>query len=119
MQELTLETLFAVFEEIFGRNLFWGLVIAAVIIAVLFLGILWRERGLEARRLVRSELWAPVGIIAAIAFVFYMTNSGLSDMGGPIDIIVLILIGIAGAIGLTIVAYVVQSLFKRKALPKT
>ncbi|MBN2906756.1 MAG: DUF5368 family protein, partial [Rhodobacteraceae bacterium] len=68
------------------------------------------DRSLEGRALVRAELWAPVGAIAAILFVQFMTNSGFSDIGGPVDLIVLLLTGVAGAVGLTILAYVVQAL---------
>ena len=32
MKELTLDTMLAVFEEIFGRTLFWSLVAAAAVI---------------------------------------------------------------------------------------
>ncbi|MDO6460449.1 DUF5368 domain-containing protein [Granulosicoccaceae sp. 1_MG-2023] len=110
MKELTFETLLAVFEEMFGAGLFWSLVVACVAIGVLFIYIVVRERGLESRRLVRAELWAPVGAVAAIAFIFFITNSGPSDIGGPVDVIVLLLVGVAGAVGLTILAYLLQSL---------
>lgn len=112
MNELTLSTLLAVFEEIFGRNLFWGLVIACVITAILFIYVVVRDKKIEAKRLVRAELWAPIGAALGIAFVFFITNSNFADIGGPIDVIVLILIGVAGAVGMTILAYIVQSLFR-------
>jgi len=57
----------------------------------------------------RAELVAPIGAVAAIWFVFFITRSGLGDIGGPIDVIALILIGLAGAIGLTFLAYTVQA----------
>jgi len=110
MQELTLETLLAVFEEIFGFWLFWGMVAAALAVTALFVYVLIRDHRLEARTLVRAELFAPVGAVAAIVFVFFMTSSGLRDMGGPIDVIMLLGIGAAGAVGLTILAYTVQAL---------
>lgn len=110
MKDLTLETLFAVFEEIFGAGVFWGMVTLAVLIGLAFIYVVVRDRRLEASRLLRAELWAPVGAIAAIVFVLYMTQSGLSDIGGPIDVIILIAIAVAGAVGLTILAYVVQAL---------
>ena len=114
MQELTLDTLLAVFEEIFGFWLFWGLVAVAALVTVLFLVALVRDRGLESRSLVRAELAAPVGAIAAILFVQWITNSGFSDVGGPIDWIVLAGIGIAGGVGLTILTYTLQSLLRRR-----
>ena len=79
-----------------------------------FLWVLLRERGLAARRLVRAELFAPLGAVAAIAFVFWITNSGLGDIGGPVDLVMVIAIAVAGAGGLTLLAYVVQALLRRR-----
>jgi O-antigen/teichoic acid export membrane protein len=115
MKELTLDTLLAVFEEMFGVWLFWGLVVAAAVITFLFVYALIRDRGLSSRRLVRAELTAPLGALGAILFVQYITNSGFSDVGGPIDWIVLALIGIAGAGGLMILVYTLMSLMRRRA----
>lgn len=114
MKELTLATLIAVFEEMFGRGLFWALVAAAVLVAVLFLWVLWRDRGVAARRLVRAELFAPLGAVAAVAFVLWITRSGLGDIGGPIDVVILLAIALAGAAGLTLAAYVAQALLRRR-----
>jgi len=111
MNELTFGTLIAVFEEIFGRGLFWGMVVACVLIALLFLYVVIRDSKIEARRLVRAELWAPIGAALSIWFVFFITNSNFADIGGPVDVIVLILIGVGGAVGTTILAYTAQSLF--------
>lgn len=109
MKDLTFETLIAVFEEIFGPGLFWGMVSAAALVTTAFVYVLIRDRRLESHRLVRAELLAPVGAIAAIWFVQAMTSSEFRDIGGPIDVIVLIGIGAAGAVGLTILSYVVQA----------
>lgn len=111
MKDVSIGMFIAVFEEIFGAGLFWGMVAAAVAIGAAFVWLIVREHHLESRRFLRAELWAPVGALAAILFVQFITNSGFSDIGGPIDVIVLILIGTAGAIGLTILAYVVPGLF--------
>lgn len=110
MNELTLEMLLAVFEEIFGFWLFWGLVTLAVLVAAVFIYALIRDRGLESRKLVRAELTAPIGAIAAILFVQWVTNSRFSDVGGPIDWVVLIVIGVSGAIGLMLLSYVAMAL---------
>ena len=115
MKDLTFETLLAVFEEMFGAGLFWALVVACVAIGVLFLSVVLRERKVEARRLVRAELWAPIGAVIAVAFVFLITDSGPSDLGGPIDVIVLLMVAAGGAVGVTILAYLVQSLRGRRA----
>jgi heme/copper-type cytochrome/quinol oxidase subunit 2 len=109
MKELTPGTVIAVFEEIFGPFLFWAMVVAAAIVTVLFLYVIIRDHKVESSRLVRAELWAPVGAISAILFVQFMTSSGFSDLGGPIDVIAMIAIGAAGAVGVTVLAYVVQA----------
>lgn len=114
MNELTFGTLIAVFEEMFGRGLFWGLVAACIVVAALFIFVVIRDSKIEARRLVRAELWAPVGAALGIWFVFFITNSNFADIGGPIDVIVLILIGVGGAVGMTILAYIAQSLFSKR-----
>lgn len=114
MKELTLETLIAVFEEIFGKGLFWLMIVLFALITAAFIYVLVRDRKLTAHRWLRAELLAPVGAFLGIAFVFAVTNSGLSDIGGPIDVIVLILIGAAGGIGLTIFTYTLQALVFNK-----
>lgn len=111
MKELTLSTLIAVFEEMFGMALFWSLVAAAGLITVAFVYVLVRDHRIVGSRLLRAELTAPVGAVLAVAFVLFVTNSGLSDLGGPIDAITMILIGALGAVGVTILAYVAQALW--------
>ncbi|MEY8837880.1 DUF5368 family protein, partial [Cribrihabitans sp. XS_ASV171] len=62
----------------------------------------------------RKFLWAqlsmPVGAVAAVAFVLAVTRSSLTDMGGPIDVIVLLGIAVLGAVGLAILVYTLESL---------
>ncbi|MDJ0827557.1 MAG: DUF5368 domain-containing protein [Rhodobacter sp.] len=110
MKDLTLETLIAVFEEIFGPWLFWAMVAIAALITIAFLYVVIRDRTIFGSRFLRAELWAPIGAVAAVLFVWWMTDSGWRDIGGPIDIIVVLLIAIAGAIGLTILAYTILEL---------
>ena len=112
MKDLTLSTLFAVFEEIFGRGLFWAMFAVAVLVFLAFVYTVVRDRGLDSRNFLRAELAAPVGAIAAILFVQWFTSSGFSDIGGPVDVIVLIMIGLAGAIGLVFVAYLAMALLR-------
>lgn len=112
MEDFTLTTLIAVFEEMFGRALFWLMVAAALVISALFVWVLLRERSLKAWRLVRSQIWAPLGGALAIGFVLWITNSRLADIGGPIDWIVLLGIFLAGGVGFSILVYVVQALLR-------
>jgi hypothetical protein len=65
----------------------------------------------------RKFLWAqmsmPVGAIAAVLFVQRMTHSHFRDIGGPIDVIVLLAVAAMGAVGMAILVYVAQSLLRQ------
>jgi hypothetical protein len=118
MKDLTLLTLIAVFEEIFGQALFWVMVAAAVLVTVAFLYVVARDRGIRAAYFLRAELLAPVGGLGAILFVQMMTSSGFRDIGGPLDLLMVGMIGIAGAGGLVLLAYTILAL-ARGAEPRS
>ena len=44
MEELTLQTMIAVFEEMFGAGLFWAMVATAVIITLAYVYVLIRDK---------------------------------------------------------------------------
>ncbi|SIS77429.1 DUF5368 domain-containing protein [Phaeovulum vinaykumarii] len=119
MKELTLATLIAVFEEIYGRGLFWSLVVISGIITVAFVAVLIRDRGIASRWLVRAEITAPLGAVAAVWFVLWFTNSHLADIGGPIDWIVIAWIALAGGGGLTLLSYTAQAILGHAPRAKT
>ncbi len=81
MKELTLSTLIAVFEEMFGRGLFWALVAAALAITALYVFVLIRDRSLSMRKFLWAQLSMPIGAIAAVLFVQGITSSGFKDIG--------------------------------------
>lgn len=110
MKELTFGTLIAVFEEVFGRGLFWAMVAFAAVITLAYLFVLFRDRAVSWKKFLWAQLSMPFGAIAAVLFVQKMTNSGFADLGGPIDIIVLLAVAVAGAFGLAILVYTLQSL---------
>lgn len=110
MKDLTLETLLAVFEEIFGAWVFWALVLAAVLITVAYVYVLVRDRHISMRKFLLAQLSMPLGAVGAVLFVQMMTDSHLRDLGGPVDWIVLAGVGTLGAVGLAILVYTVQSL---------
>lgn len=114
MTSLTLEQLFAILVEIVGAPVFWSLIAAFALIAIAFIAVLMRNRKRERYAPWRIKLWAPAGAVAAILSLQVATSSGFSDLGGPIDLIVLMLTGAAGAACLTILAYVAQSLLPSK-----
>ncbi len=111
MKDLTLSTLVAVFEEMFGFGLFWFLVFFAAVVIAGYLYVLIRDRTMSMKKFLWAQLSMPFGAIAAILFVLWITNSKLSDLGGPIDLIVFLAIGTMGAIGISILVYTVESIF--------
>jgi hypothetical protein len=113
MKDMTLETLLAVFQEMFGSGLFWTLLAGAVAVTTLYLYVLFRDRALSLRKFFWAQVSMPVGAVAAVMFVFAVTESGLRDMGGPIDVVVLLAIAALGAVGMAILVYTAQSLFRR------
>ncbi len=110
MKDLTFGTLIAVFEEIFGRGLFWAMVVAAVLVTLAYLYVLIRDHSISWRKFLLAQLSMPVGAVLAVWFVMAVTHSKLTDLGGPIDVIVFIGIAVGGAVGIAILVYTVQSL---------
>jgi len=117
MKQLTFETLIAVFEEIFGRGLWWLMVVLALAITALYLYVLIRDRSMSMRKFLWAQLSMPFGAVIAVLYVQAMTNSHLRDIGGPIDVIVLLGVATLGAVGCAILVYTIQSLFRGKAEP--
>jgi tellurite resistance protein TehA-like permease len=103
------------FEEMFGRGLFWALVVAALVVTALYVYVLVRDRSLSMRKFLWAQLSMPVGAIAAVLFVQGITSSGFKDLGGPIDVIVLLGVAVLGAVGLAILVYTAQALTRRQA----
>lgn len=112
MQELTFSTLIAVFEEMFGRGLFWALFAAAVVVTLAYTYVLIRDRAVSMRKFLWAQLSMPVGAVAAVVFVQQITSSGLRDIGGPIDVIVLLGVAAMGAVGIAILVYTAESLIR-------
>ena len=110
MQDLTLETLFAVFQEIFGAGLFWIMVIAAALVTLGYLYVLIRDRAVSWKKFLYAQLSMPVGAVLAVWFVMFMTDSRLVDIGGPIDVVVFLGIALVGAVGMAILVYTLESL---------
>ncbi|THH38464.1 hypothetical protein E4Z66_02515 [Aliishimia ponticola] len=110
MQDLTFETMIAVFEEIFGRGLFWAMVAVAALVTLAYIYVLIRDRSVSWRKFLVAQLSMPVGAVAAVWFVMGMTHSHLSDLGGPIDVIVFLGVAVMGAIGMAILVYTVEAL---------
>jgi hypothetical protein len=112
MKDMTFGTILAVFEEIFGMGVFWTMVAVAVLVTAGYIYVLIRDHSISWRKFLLAQLSMPVGAILAIWFVLVMTSSKLSDLGGPVDIIVFLGIAVAGAIGTAILVYTIQSLIR-------
>lgn len=112
MKELSLSTLVAVFEEMFGGSLFWLLVALATLVTLLYLYVLIRDRTVSLRKFFLAQLSMPFGALAAVWLVLRVTDSQLNDLGGPIDIITFLGIAVMGAVGTSILVYTVQSLLR-------
>lgn len=110
MKELTFGTLIAVFEEMFGPWLFWAMVIVAAVITAAYVYVLVRDRAVSWKKFLWAQLSMPVGAVFAVLFVQFMTHSGFSDIGGPIDLLVLLGIAAGGAVGAAILVYTVEAL---------
>lgn len=110
MKDLTFETLIAVFEEIFGRGLFWIMVGIAGVVTLAYLYVLIRDRAVSWRKFLWAQLSMPVGAVLAVWFVMAMTHSAPTDIGGAVDLIVFLGVAAMGAIGMAILVYTVESL---------
>lgn len=119
MKDMTVGTMIAVFEEMFGAWLFWAMVAVAAIVTLLYLYVLIRDRAVSWRKFLWAQLSMPVGAVLAVLFVLWITNSGLSDLGGPIDVIVFLGIAAMGAVGAAILVYTAESLFWPNRIRKT
>ncbi|WP_068300358.1 DUF5368 domain-containing protein [Pararhodobacter sp. CCB-MM2] len=115
MKELTFETLIAVFEEIFGQGLFWAMVLTALVVTGAYIYVLVRDRAMSMRKFLLAQLSMPFGAIAAVLFVQAVTSSHFRDIGGPVDVMVLLGVAALGAVGTAILVYTAQSLFRRKS----
>ncbi|WP_404385749.1 DUF5368 domain-containing protein [Caenispirillum salinarum] len=109
MKDLDLATLLSVFQEMMGP-LLWVLVLLAVAGIAAFLFVLVREGGLKGGRLVRSELIGVAGGFMALVVMAWVTVSGFTDAGGPVDWLLIGIIWGIGLVGTTILAYAVQGL---------
>lgn len=110
MKDLTFGMMLAVFEEVFGRGLFWAMVITAAVVTLAYIYVMVRDRAVSWRKFLYAQLSMPLGAVMAVWFVMVMTQSQLRDIGGPVDLIVFLGVAVMGAIGMAVLVYTVQSL---------
>lgn len=114
MEQLSFETLISVLQEVIGPVLFWGLVCASLLVTPAYIFALIRDRSVSWRRFLWAQVSMPFGAVAAVLLVMLVTDSGIADLGGPIDIILVLLIAVAGAIGSAVLVYTTGALVFRK-----
>jgi len=114
MNEFTPGTLIAVFEEIFGRGLWWAMVFVAAVVTLAYLYVLVRDRRVHWKKFLLAQLSMPLGALGAVFFIKEITHSEFSDIGGPIDVMVLLGVAVLGAIGMAIFVYTLESLIWRR-----
>ncbi|MGU9982228.1 DUF5368 domain-containing protein [Phreatobacter sp. HK31-P] len=105
MKDLDISVFIAVFQEMLGPAL-WLLVAIAILGILAFLFLLVRDRGLFSRRLIGAEVLGVFGGVLALFIMWFVTDSNLYDVGGPIDWVLVAVIWTVGAIGSAILAYV-------------
>lgn len=110
MKDMTLGTMLAVFEEIFGRGLFWAMVAAALLVTLGYLYVLVRDHRVSWKKFLWAQVAMPFGAVAAVWFVLVITSSRITDLGGPVDVILFLAVGAGGAVGAAVLVYTLQSL---------
>ena len=55
METFSFLTLLAVFEEMYGRGLFWTMAVLSALFGLLFLALVIRDRGLVSHHFVRAQ----------------------------------------------------------------
>ncbi len=104
----------AVLYEMLGP-LLWLIVAGSIAATAVFVWLLIRDRGLVSRRFVASELAGVAGGFAAVLFMQIITHSRITDVGGPVDWLLVALIWLIGAGGTTVLVYDLWGLWAGRA----
>ncbi len=110
MEEVTIGAIIAIFEAMFGAFLFWFLVILAIAMVTFIIVLKVRNKRFKSEHYLWAKIAAPIGAIFAVLFMMWFNNSGFHDLGGPIDVILVLFLAIGGAIAAAMVAYLAQYL---------
>lgn len=113
METLSFSTLIAVFEEMCGPTVFWVLAAAAVVVGIAFLYVLFFRRPSSRMTLV-AQIIGVIGGVGGLLFVQAFTDSSFADIGGPIDVILLLGIWLFNAVGTAMLAFTFFGLISRR-----
>lgn len=114
MKELDPLVFLAVFQEMLGWWL-WALLALAILGVAGFAHVILRDRGLRSGRFLLSQAVGIAGGFAALMFLWWITSSSLLDVGGPIDVILLLAIWTGGFLGGTVLSYAIMGVVFRRA----
>lgn len=104
MNQLEFSMVWAVLQELFG-GFFYPLLIAVVLLAVAFIALIAKERRIVCKRYSWAKKAGFVGGFVALILIFVISQSGLGDLGGAIDILVFIATYIGGFIATGVIVY--------------
>jgi hypothetical protein len=104
MKELDPLVFLAVFQEMLGP-LLWVLILLVVLGTLAFIGLLFKEKTINSRRLVSAELAGLLGGVLALVLMAKVSSSGFTDAGGPADWFLIALVFGLGLIGTAILVY--------------
>lgn len=104
MEHPDLGVLLAVFLEMMG-GVFWLLLVLGIATVVGLTVVLVLEKGLSSRRLVACEMIGVLGGFAALAIMAWVTVSGFTDAGGPVDWLLIAIIWGIGLVATTMMTY--------------
>ena len=113
MKTLDPTVFYAVLVEMMGPWLLWSLALTAAFGVVAFIWVFLRERGLSSKRLIIAEVLGLFGGVGALVLMAYVTVSGFTDAGGPVDWLLVGLIWGGGLAGTTILSYAVMGICAR------
>lgn len=106
MKELDPMVFLAVFQEMLGP-LLWLMLLVIIVGTAAFAALLVKEKGIQSRRLVRSELIGILGGGLALVLMAKVSSSGFTDAGGPADWFLIALVFGLGLVGTAILVYTV------------
>ncbi len=116
MKTLDPMVFYAVLVEMMGPWLLWSLVLIALFGIIAFIRVVLRERGLSSQRLIMAEVLGLFGGVGALVLMAYVTVSGFTDAGGPVDWLLVGLIWGGGLVGTTILSYALMGLLGKSRL---
>lgn len=113
MKTLDPMAFYAVLVEMMGPWLLWSLILTATFGIFAFVWVFVRERGLSSKRLIIAEVLGLFGGVGALVLMAYVTVSGFTDAGGPVDWLLVGMIWGSGLAGTTVLSYAVMGLCAR------